>query len=709
MSLTACFPGALMTWVPMRELAVKIDALAVTLQTPGYTRLVDIVDAPFQFTDKVPAPQGFHQTFYLNGRMVASRLMTSDKQGNSAYSLPQSNLSYLADLDELFYVADEDDCLCKTIYKVERAGSGFTLATTDGSGCCQGLPVPEVNENITAVEQHLLPHGLITQYLGTDYSECCGCCVPMGLSDMLACTNGGQAYALTAQDPAHPECLYITRLSRKISSGYFTWPFKKRYLDLIIEKLNFILECAKNDGIAPAGHGTPQDFEWSGSTTTLWVHGQLYASHGAPTFQSWFKTGSTCPTRTVDQWFASLWRESFYDKDAPGNLVFGEPPELVSSGKPDDGLLLKFTRPWEDPTGLNAESCDPPNLPKVYAYTLNSLDLLVEKLADRVWPYGTFDPPAAIQQCDDEDTVHCCGFPDINFSTSRVDCARVGGTPTSSYEACCSELQNECSTQQGSNCGEPLDCTWDSFLCSCSCPEVCVDAFKCCCGPSDVGASEVCKDPADPTDPSTCPEGCYPAISCSPYLDVRCCYADGSYAPNSSFQDGCPDDELGPTTPCYGLWYANCQGVPSSYPISYVVPPLLPPEYPDLPTCDKPCCLTHPVFLHGPKDCLQYFSEIEAFVLKATDGMFDNCRYMDLRYVDPENPETSAVRDCETIACGQVCQADYEILIASPEHPVITCLDQAPMMYSFDRRKVLHRDDSLLDYYDILITRPTTF
>jgi hypothetical protein len=119
--------------------------------------------------------------------------------------------------------------------------------------------------------------------------------------------------------------------------------------------------------------------------------------------------------------------------------------------------------------------------------------------------------------------------------------------------------------------------------------------------------------------------------------------------------------------------------------------------------------MTHPVFLRDPKDCLYYFIELEAFMLKATDGMIDNCRYKDLRYVDPENPDTSAVKDCETIACGQLCQEDYETLISTPEHPVITCLDQAPMMYSFDRRKVLHNDDTLLDYYDILVTAPTTF
>jgi len=700
MSLPGCAVGALIEWPVMRELAERVDALAVALNTPDYVTLLSIEDAPFQFEDKVEAPGPLYQSFNVSGGSVVSRRLSSDPTGIAPYVLPNSALDNLIDHDELYFIADADDCLCKTLYKVERVSGGHTLTYAgDPTGCCQTLDLPE-NGNALLSKPHLFPTYFTLDLINNGMIA--------SVITKRACVDAADAIATFVGGSPVGDRYPLIRATRSLKGGYFTWPFKKRYLNLIIEKLNFILECERNDGIAPAGPETAQEFEWMGSTTTLWVHGELYNSHEAPTFNGWFKTGSTCPTRTVDQWFASLWRESFYDEEEPGNLVFGQPPELVSSGKPDDGARLMFTRPWNAPTPESAEACDPPDLPKVYAYTLNSLDLLVEKLEDRVWPYGTFDPPAAIMQCDDEDTVHCCGFPDINFATSREDCARAGGTPTTDYEACCSSNQAKCDTQQGSNCGAPIDCTWDSFLCMCDCPEVCIESFTCCCGPSPGDASDVCKSPASSTDLGSCPEGCVPALTCTPVQDTICCYADGTPA-ETDFLEGCPDGVNGPTFPCLGDWYAQCSGIPSSYPVSYVVPPLLPPEYPDLPTCEKPCCLTHPVFRHGPKDCLQYFSELEAFLLKATDGMFNNCRHKDLRYVDPENPETSAVRECETIACGQICQEDYEILIATPEHPVITCLDQAPMMYTFDRRKVLPNDDSLLDYYDILITAPTTF
>ena len=104
----------------MRELAENIDALAVALNTPGYTPLLGITDAPFQFEDKVAATGQFYQFFSVSDSgMVAGRYLAADELGAAVYTFPETNLGELIAHDELFFIMDQDDCLCKTLFKVE--------------------------------------------------------------------------------------------------------------------------------------------------------------------------------------------------------------------------------------------------------------------------------------------------------------------------------------------------------------------------------------------------------------------------------------------------------------------------------------------------------------------------------------------------------------------------------------------------------------
>lgn len=716
-----------MTWVPMRALAVKIDDLAASLGTPGYTRLVDIPDAPFQFEDKIEEPAGFHQTFYLDARTVNARRLTTDKQGSATYTLPEANLANLVDRGEIFYVAEQDDCLCKTIYRVVGSGGGFTLATSGGSKCCQGLPVPEINDNITRVEQYLLPHGLISQYLRRNFIECCDCCVPDSLSDMQACANGGEAYALTGVDPEHPECRKIERLSRKIAPGYFTWPFKKRYMDLLIEKLNYILLCANNDGTKPE---------------TLYRAGLIYQQDGG---DFWFQQGSTCPTWQVDQWLASMSYSSALSEVDDGTLVYGD-EEIISrldrskavvEGVPiileqrlsdvESDLTEKYPRPWEERTPPSAEECQ--EGPKVYAYTLNSLDALVEFLSESIWPLGTFTDPSDLTDCATYDTeiIDCCSTNGVISQAQRKECYEQYGTENGDTVSCISDAETLCASRTRRVEGVAEPCEWNGAYCECEdIASIVVGGLYYCC--DDV--NEECYGPFDSVPPN-CEVG-YPVTTCG-YTFPTEDYCGDAFCNEVELTPTCCDPVTGqvvadttqpcdaPLVPCNACLPPNqicnreldpvfsCGGDP--YIIEYVpnVNPLIAPVYPNLPPCPEkhPCCLQHPAFIDTTKNCLSYLGEITAFVKRATADVISSCAYTDSALLDPNDPDGGAVI-CDEIRCGLICNDEYEVIDADPEHPIRVCLDQAPIMYSWTRREIEPGAIwPLSEYYDLVITAPT--
>lgn len=715
----------------MRALADKIDDLAVTLNTPSYTRLVDILDAPFQFEDKIEEPVGFHQTFYLSDRTVNARLMTTDKHGQSTYPFPEANLANLVERGELFYVAEQDDCLCKTIYRVVMSGGGYSLATSGGSKCCQGLPVPEVNDDITQTAQHLLPHGLISQYLRLNFIECCGCCVPDNLSDMQACSAGGETYAITGVVPEHPECKKIEGLSRKIAPGYFTWPFKKRYMDLLIEKLNYILQCANNDGTKPE---------------TLYRAGLIYQQDGG---EFWFQQGSTCPTWQVDQWLASMSYNGDLSDEEDGTLVYGD-EEVISrldrskaenegetivleeragdAESDKEGQTEKFPRPWEEKTPPSAEDCD--EGPKVYAYTLNSLSDLVDFLSDSIWPLGTFTDPADLTDCATYDTeiIDCCSTDGVISQAPRKECYKQYGTENGDAQLCVSEAEALCASRTRRVEGVEEPCEWNGVYCECEdIASIIVGGLYYCCDEEN----EECYGPFD-TAPPNCEVG-YPVISCG-YIFPTEDYCGDAFCNEVELTPTCCDPVTGlvvedttqpcdaPLVPCTACIPPNqicnreldpvfsCEGNP--YIIEYVpsVDPLKAPVYPNLPPCPEkhPCCLQHPAFIDTTKNCLSYLDEITAFVKKATANVISSCAYTDPALLDPNDPDGGAVI-CDEIRCGLVCDDEFTIIDDNPNHPIRVCLDQAPIMYSWTRREI--EPGAIWPpsvYYDLVITAPTS-
>jgi hypothetical protein len=727
MSLAGCTVGAMVAWPPMRELAENIDALAVALNTPSYTRLVDIADAPFQFTDKVAATGQFYQFFSVSSSgMVEGRYLAADELGAAVYTFPETNLGELMAHDELYFVMDQDDCLCKTLFKVEGSPELPTFVETSASGCCQTLPVPEADALIYQ-GQHFFPSAILAGYFGTSFEDCCECCIPSANPTSPACLASSDAtmYVKTGEADENG-CFSVTGVSRNIVSGYFTWPFKKRYMELLVDKLNYILDCERNDGLKPRDAAAPADVGGGGPGETLSMYGAIYSVDGGTTNSGWFKQGSTCSPHQVDQWLASLWIEGAILDTEPGTLVYGTGAEIAVVSRTERGNALStiesrgaeeitdspydLPRPWDGPTPPAETSNCSNGLPKVYAYTLNKLNDLVLEISQRVWPYGTFDAPSYETTCDDTTLVPCC-HPDNGYVPSGYtarQCELLGGRQVADSAECDTLLEALCVGKTVRYCGSDIPCTYYAGT-GCVCPpESCYEYFTCC---NTAATSEAfaCAEPVSVSN-FECPPGYSPATFCNWISEGACCYMGSVVAGVVPVGINCPDhpEIEGAKLDYCEFSLVECGSFPQGYSV-YYTGQLNAPSYPELPLCanQNPCCLLHPPFeSDSSKNCLSYLDEIQAWVTLATDGAINSCRYADPRLVDPTDPD-SLVEDCQQIRCGLVCEDDYETLSVAVEE----CLNQAQIMYSWQRREVNPEDTlagwPLSNFYDIVFTAPS--
>jgi hypothetical protein len=728
MSLTGCAVGEMVAWPPMRELAENIDALAVALNTPGYTPLLGITDAPFQFEDKVAATGQFYQFFSLAGATVTDRYLSSDAFGASVYTFPETNLGNLMQHDELFFVMDQDNCLCKTLFKVEGTPESPTFTETSASGCCQSIPVPEVGA-LVYQNQHFFPSAILAGYFGASFDDCCECCSPSPNLSQPACLGSADATMQVKSGPADGQgCFPVTGVSRNIVSGYFTWPFKKRYMELLVDKLDYILQCSRNDGIKPQDAATPAAVSEGSPGATLSMYGAIYSVDGGTTNSGWFKQGSTCSTQQTDQWLASLWIEGTILNTEPGTLVYGTGLQLSVVSKTERGNTLSVTetrgaetipdspydlpRPWDGPTPPDATDCSN-GLPMVYAYTLNKLNDLVTEISERVWPYGTFDEPSHTGTCDEVTLVPCCD-PDNGYTGSSHtarSCEQLGGRVVADSAECDALLEALCGAKTVRYCGSDVPCTYYPGT-GCICPpESCYEYFTCC----NVAATSEEYACADPVSLSNfeCPSGYIQATFCNSATEGNCCFEGTVVEGVEPVGTICPDHpgpgelEGEPLDYCEVLT-VECGSFPQAYDVYYSDQPDAP-SYPELPACanQNPCCLRHPSFESGTfKGCLSYLDEIQAWVALVTDGIIDSCQYADSRFIDPTDPD-SLVENCQEIRCGLVCEGDYATLSAAAEE----CLNQAQIMYLWQRREVNPDDTSagwpLSTYYDIVFSAPS--
>lgn len=337
----SCAVDQKIEWSHIKDIADRIDDLAATLGTPDYEKLVDVEDMPFKFSSLPTFTGAIH--FYLNSgtNVVWQQFLSTGTTTGNPFPLDEV-LDLMGQTNDLYLVLEEDDCWCTTIFKVDTVTTGDPIVKkVPDMGCCQSIFIPQEGDPLND-EQYVIPDNYVSAYVaagapGTDEWITLPACEAS--TQMI----GFRFVPAEIGSPLH-SC------SRGNLSGYFTWPMRKKYMDKMIEKLEFILECA-NSGGAVANQIRVES-----------TSGPEYLPEGCRT---------TVCALAIDQEIRGNISTS-----EPGCIIEGCDSSVEASEVPD--------YPWESPT-CGGEDCDT-NGPKFYCRILEDLEFILTAAESGVRP-----------------------------------------------------------------------------------------------------------------------------------------------------------------------------------------------------------------------------------------------------------------------------------------------------------------------------------
>jgi len=332
---TICNPNEEMSWPPVKVIIDGIDDLGASLNTPDYVELREDQRRPFKFDD-VQRGITFYQAFDLAGLgdgTITKRYLSDDPYGDNPWEPSDIVLKNMAEDEDLFFVANPDGCICKTIFMVKKEGGNYTLSEISEMGCCQSLFVPEVGD-IVPDGQNIVPTRPLASYIrrGNPIEG-------QQRYDGGICKKNshGVGYKFLTSAKEAP----LKTVARKFT-GYLTWMARADYMATMWEKLDFILNCCRNGG----------------SDSDTW-----WAEYLDP------------PGRRETECSPSLCeilKTLLHDGD-----ISSSPGCLVEAGE--------CVEPWEEPT-CGGENCGGEG-PKFYCETLNQMDEVIKKIESSVRPY----------------------------------------------------------------------------------------------------------------------------------------------------------------------------------------------------------------------------------------------------------------------------------------------------------------------------------
>jgi hypothetical protein len=345
----ACAPNTEIRWSDVYAIAQRIDALAVTLSTPSYEKLVDVTDMPFKFPDLVDF-SGAIRFAVGPGNTTVTDQHLSDGVMLTAPHVLDSVLDEMGKNEDLFLVVEEDDCWCKTIFEIDTNPGVPRVKEVSELGCCQSMFVPQPGDLLN-YGQHIIPAGYAGQYAVNGNPEE-GALWQVRAACVSETVDSGYKFQTVEKESPLTDC------TREIEEAKFTWPMRKTYMDKMIEKLKFILECANSGGAKEdeikTGNPDPEfEYVWEGCEVTICALVKDRVERGVMDYST-----AGC----VSQGCNSL-----------------SPPEEPTA------------YPWNSPTcgGQNCES----NGPKFYCRTLEDLEAILTIAESGLRPYN---PPTVV-------------------------------------------------------------------------------------------------------------------------------------------------------------------------------------------------------------------------------------------------------------------------------------------------------------------------
>lgn len=238
--MAVCNPGDKVEWKGIHDLAAKIDSVASRLgATSSYEPLQEVVDMPFKFEETVPFDGGVRFSLTAGTISVSLQYLVSAANSSVRYELDPV-LEAMAAAGDLMFLADRDDCMCKTVFKVEVVDGFASLHQIPGAMCgCQSVFVPKAGDQLDSNQS------MIRSDLAWNYAQFGG---PGGVTwvNHPLCDedeNLGLWFQFQSSDEGAP----VVGASREIT-GRFTWPVRAKYYGRIMEAISQMLACENNGG-----------------------------------------------------------------------------------------------------------------------------------------------------------------------------------------------------------------------------------------------------------------------------------------------------------------------------------------------------------------------------------------------------------------------------------------------------------------------------
>jgi hypothetical protein len=230
----SCVVGGIIRWSDIKEIADRIDELAITKSTPDYEPLTDELDMPFKFDEPVPFNGAVYVSVSDPALTVVYQYLSTGVTSSTPFSLDPV-LEAMGLNEDLQLKVDADDCICTTIFNVVTSSGDAVIEELDVMGCCQSLPVPQPS-GVISPTQNIIQYPLAS-YFASHGNSGAGwitrpACAEASITAGFLFTDGGDT---------------LFACSRELS-GVFTWPIRKAYFDKMIEKLEFILACDRSGG-----------------------------------------------------------------------------------------------------------------------------------------------------------------------------------------------------------------------------------------------------------------------------------------------------------------------------------------------------------------------------------------------------------------------------------------------------------------------------
>lgn len=372
-------------WLDTRSLGVLTDAAATALNTPGYAPLLQDNTTPFP----IPAPVAAQfkvrfqldvsPTFNTAPTVIGNKLV--DALG-ADWLPPQHELTLrqLAIQGDLFFVHDQDDCWCKSMFQVKWFGGVYFLDTAEDPkvNCgCQETLVPGFGDKLD-YGQYIIPAAYASDWalrnVNTSLVDPIWEFGPK-CEDANGNTFPGCSYEFWPTDQAG---IYYMKYAEREMTGTLIWPIRRKWYDAIKDRVDFMLACSRNCGA---------------------VNDKVFADG------SLSKISEGCEVTFEDlQW--TLQQENYPHPGEPGCLT--EPGKL----------------PWVEIT-CGGALCEGEGL-RIYCVSLQHLETLLTKIPDQVKPFAVecdslSNKLSSATECSFPSDPYFCG---ISASITPI----VGGT-----------------------------------------------------------------------------------------------------------------------------------------------------------------------------------------------------------------------------------------------------------------------------------------